>query len=506
MKTESLDNPLDMLLGFLGTIRYYAWWIAFGTIGLSLIGITFVALSPDYYRATTTILVDPQKVPENYVRSTVTIDPAQRLSTISQEVLSTTRLQEVIDRLHLYEQQRKVMGREEVINLMRSSISIDLKQGAGFSAFTIAYQGRDPKVVAQVTNQLASSFMQWNLESREQQSIGTTEFLNGQLQQAKQSLEEQERKLREYKMQYVGEMPDQQPANLQVLSQLQSTFQANNDALNRLDLQRTLILRSESRTGAGAPPADRARLQTEKRQLEDKLYELRHRYTNNFPDVADAERRLERIKAQLQALPPEDQEKAGTGKGSEDDVQLMVIDRERKRLTAEQNRIQAQIRTYQARIEAAPIREQQILNLTRNYEVSKGLYQSLLDKTFSAEMANDLERKQKAERFTILDPARVPEKPYKPKRLPMMFAAFMGPLIGCIGLAIGKDMLDPTLKREAEVKQMLEAPVPLLLAIPTIEIPADRRRRILFVSVGIGVSLLGCLLEAGLLWKIHPIL
>ena len=498
------ENPVQMLRGYLSTVRYYAYWIAMGTLVLTLAGISIIAKLPDQYKATTTILVDPQKIPEKYVASSIAGDPSSRLALISQDVLSATHLQRVIDRFHLFDD--KHLSSDQAIEMMRTNITIDVKGGAGLSAFTISYVGQDPRTVAAVTNQLAASFIEDNVETREKLTEGTTDFLASQLQRAKQNLEEQERKLREFKMQHLGEMPEQQPANLQVLTQLRANFQANSDALNRLDIQRMVVLRGE-RTGTGnVPQTERGRLEAEKRQLEQKLFELRRVYTADYPDVIEAQQRVDRVKSELKALPPGPNPADKGASSSGDDLQLLGLEKEQKRLEESQKRLLQQIQTYQAKVDAAPMRESQVTDLMRNYEVSKNNYQSLLEKSFSAGMAVDLENKQKAERFTILDPARAPDRPSKPKRLPMMFGAFVLSLCACVGLAIGRDTIDSSVKSEAEAKNLLPASVSLLASVPMIETVEERRRQRLYLIAAITVSVVACLLEAGFLWKVHPYL
>lgn len=508
MKSDNLDNPLQQIRQYWGTVVHFKWWIMLGTLAISLASFTVIAVMSDYYKATTTIMVDPQKIPEKFVASTISVDLQQRLTTISQTVMSTTRLQEIIEQLNLYSQLRKTMPMEQIIELMRKDITIEVKQGA-ISTFTISYQSKSKELVAPVANQLASRFIEWNLATRTGQVETTTEFLTSQLEKTKKDLEEQEHKLREFKMAHVGEIPEQQGTNMQMLSQLNAQLQANSDALNRMDMQRTLLLRGEGPSPAATGPrslSERARLEAEKRQLEEKLADLRRRYTADFPDTVEASQRLDRVVAQLRALPPDPDPAATTSAGSGDNVQLVVINREMQRLNEDQKRIQNQIQMYRARVEASPLREQQMADLTRNYEASKANYQSLLDKTFSAGMAEDLERKQQAERFTILDTARTPERPFKPNRRALMGAVLFGALAICIALAIGIDMLNPTIKSETEIKKMIPANVPLLVAIPAIETPVEHRRRLMYLAVGIGMAVLACLAEVGFYWKVHPFL
>jgi polysaccharide chain length determinant protein (PEP-CTERM system associated) len=513
MNQATNNGTADQILAFWNSVRHYRGWIFLGTVLFSLAGCTFVMLMPDRYKASTTILVDPQKVPEKYVSPTVSSDPGQRLNTITQQVLSTTRLQQIIDDMQLYPELRGKVSREELIEIMRKDINITVKQGSasGLSAFTIEYEGRQRQQVAQVANQLASSFIEWNVKNREQQAQDTTEFLASQLKDAKQNLEEQEARLSVFKMRHLGEMPEQQPANMQALTQLQGQFQANADALNRLEVERTLLSRGLESNNSGSVKTvpvvtERSRLEAERRQLKSQLQDLQNRYTSAHPEVVDTASRLQRVEERLKLMPPDPPVVAEVQDNTAVSVRLQLIDREAKRLTDDQKRITGQMGSYRAKVDAVPVREQEMAELNRNYSVSKEHYQSLLDKTFSAGMAADLEKKQQAEHFTILDLAQVPEKPFKPKRALMFLGSIFGAFAFSLGLAYGKDMLNDTLKLERELKAMLPASVPLLAAVPQLQLAADRRRSIRFVVFAVIVTLVGCALEAGLYFKLHPIL
>lgn len=513
MNQAENNGATDQLLAIWNSMRHYRVWIFLGTVLFTLAGSTYVLLMPDRYKAATTILVDPQKVPEKYVSPTVSSDPGQRLNTITQQVLSVTRLQQIIDDMQLYPELRGKVSREELIELMRKDIAITVKQGSasGLSAFTIEYEGRQRQQVAQVANQLASSFIEWNVKSREQQAQDTTEFLDAQLKEAKQNLEAQEARLSAFKMSHLGEMPEQQPANMQALTQLQGQFQADVDTLNRLEVERTLLSRGLESTNSGPVKTvpvvtERVKLEAEIRQLKAQLQDLQNRYTGAHPEVVDTAARLQRLEERLKALPPDPPIVAEVQDNTAVTVRLQLIDREAKRLTDDQKRITEQMASYRAKVDAVPVREQQMAELNRNYSVSKDHYQSLLDKTFSAGMAADLEKKQQAEHFTILDLAQIPEKPFKPKRTLMFLAAFVGALGMSLGLAYLKDMMNDTLKMELELKAILPASVPLLAAVPQLQAAADRRRSVRFVVIAVVISLIGCALEAGLFLKLHPIL
>ncbi len=448
---------------------------------LAVIGVMVVSLIPSQYQATTTILVDPQKIPERYVASTVTSDPNAHLNTLTQQVLSASRLQEIVDQLNMYPELRKKKSREELLEYIRSKIKIELKPGAeqSLSSFSISYIDRQRDLVAPVANQLAASFIEWNLKSRQQQALVTTQFLSHELQQAQESLEAQESALEAFRMQHAGATPDQLNANLQVLSRLQTDVQANIDSISRLDQER--ILMSQQQPGDmrdshdSTPTGERGRLIQERNRLELELQNLRRQFTETYPDVQTAKRQLENVESRLSALPPPTSTPlTPSDPGAKLRVELINkdIDRHQQQLA----NLQRQIAGYQQKVQSVPVLETRLAELTRNYETSRQNYQSLLDKRLSAGMSEDLERRQQAERFTVLDSARTPDKPAKPKRLPLMAGAIaLGLLLpGALTVVIG--LRSGTLKSETELMAMLPARIKMMATIPPISNQHDLRR------------------------------
>lgn len=230
---------------YLRLLVHRKWLVVIVTLTVATGTFLFSRTLPNIYTSDTVILVDPQKVPDSYVKSTVTGDVRNRLSTLSQQILSATRLQRIIDTLNLYPEERKKLAREDVISRMRSDISVQVVSDFGasqdFQAFRITYSGKDARLVAQVTNELASLFIEENLKAREQQATGTTEFLGNQLQETRKDLEAQEAKLKQYKLTHIGEMPEQQSADLQILGQLQSQLQLEGDALARSEQSKQML-------------------------------------------------------------------------------------------------------------------------------------------------------------------------------------------------------------------------------------------------------------------------
>jgi succinoglycan biosynthesis transport protein ExoP len=490
---------------YLALLRNKTWMIGLVTVAVTLIAITFITFLPDQYRATTTILVDPQQIPERYVATTVSSDPGERLTTISQQVLSASRLGQIIDEMNLYANMKN-RPREDVIENMRRHITLQVKQGSsqGLSSFTITYECGSASQASQVANRLAASFIEWNLKNREQLAEETTRFMASQLETAKQNLQSQEEKLRVFKMAHAGQMPESVPQNEQALSRLQTALQANSDSLNRLDSEKQLLLQMPDAIPTGAAQlTERQRLEQEQRQLASQVWDLKKKYTDSHPDVIVAESHLKQVQDQLKSLPPDSPEAKRTSGTA---ARIGWIEKEMKRLTQENQETKAKIDTYQAKIDSVPLQEQQLSELNRDYDISKEEYRSLLEKKNSAMMASDLEKQQQGERFTILDSARAPDHPFKPNRLNLMMASLLGAFFFSVALVIVQDNLSGTLKTERELKNLLPASVTFLGAVPRIEIKEDRRRRAWLRTVAVSISLLGCLVVALILWRVHPIL
>ena len=451
--------------------------------------VAIVAGLPAVYQAEALILVDSQKIPDKFVSSTVNSDLQDRITTISQQILSSTRLKKIIDDFSLYSAERKTLFEEEILEKMRKDIGIKLEPGYNRNrpgAFRVSFQNPDAATVAQVANRLANLFIEENLRTREVQAEGTSEFIDSQLQDAKKALDEQEKTVSAYKLQHNGELPQQENSISSVLARLQVELEANRDATNRIQQSKVMVENSLSSTeatlsalgtaiavrngpsqdptvagaaGQGVVSAGKKRSEVRQAQLD----ELLQRFGPLHPVVRRMEREIARLEAdealQEKAVAQSEAPVAGgsvaspmanpavpAGAGNVTQTlnmaqvndrisilraQLSLIDRELEFRKAEHDRVVADLSAYQARLSRLPIREQEMAGITRDYEMSKANYKSLLDKKLAAVMATDMEHRQKSERFTLLDAARTPGRPQKP------FRELLDALGSLAGLAVG---------------------------------------------------------------------
>jgi succinoglycan biosynthesis transport protein ExoP len=516
---EESSAPID-LIEIKGMVRRRRWQflVLFFCGWLLVWGASW--LIPSTYRSGTLILVEQPSVPEKYVVSNIDSDIQHQLDSITQQILSRTRLLRIIDHLDLYAQDRKHKSPDDLVEKMRKDIEIELSHGDDrkLSAFNIYYASRDPKMAQLATSELANLFITENLEQRQKRSENTTSFLEDQLDQARAKLAAQEAKMRVFKDQHLGELPTQTQSNLQILAGLQNQVQANEDALNRAKQQNTYLeslinqyraMDSGSKPGETGGPVGLAAIDKELDRLKAQLADLTSHYTDKHPDVrktkeqiARTEKMRERIVAEMNS-PATNSSTAPAAATSLDPKTAPMLEMEsqlkanRLEIANRQAEIkdeQSKINQYQARLNMAPVMEQQFADITRDYDQSKTDYESLLAKKNQSEMSTDLEKTQQGERFRMLDPPNLPARPYKPNRLLLCGAGLAVGFVLGGGFAFGQEKLSGKLYSEREIKKLV--PFEVIAEIPPIESVQEQssNRRGAWVAGAAAVVIVGFIL------------
>lgn len=479
---EQQSEPLDVqrYLG-LARRRHLHFLIPLLAGWLVVWGLSWVL--PPRYRSGTLILVEQPTMPKDYVTPNVNDDLQERLQSITQQILSRTRLLRIIDGKNLYADTRAKMTSDEKVERMRKDIDIELvrdPQGR-VNAFNVYYISKDARIAQQVTSELTDLFINENLEVRQHQSEDTTKFLEGQLATARQALNAQEERIRIFKSQHVGELPAQLESNLQILSGLQAQLRTEEDALNNARQQRvylqTLVdqYRSLRISGGDGAPGSLPALDQELDRLKAQLADLSSHYTERHPDLRKLKDQIAKTQRMRDQLLAEASTKPSTPvvdtnaqppavaqlQSQLQSNQVEITNRER---STEQ--LKAKVNEYQARLNQEPVREQQLADLTLGYDQSKANYDDLLKKKNESAMATSMELLQQGERFRIVDPPSLPVKPDFPNRLKFC-------LIGLgVGIALGTlvagaaEMVDDHLYAEKDIKKLL--PVPVICEIPVI--------------------------------------
>ncbi len=503
----------DGLHGFLEIWSRRKWVATLAFVAPMTAVLSLAIFLPDIYRATATVLVGRPQVSETFVKSSVTSELETRLPTISQEILSRSRLQDMITHFDLYPDFRERASSEEVITRMRRDIQVEqLKEtqqmgGRTTIAVTISYRSSDPETAAEVTNTLASLYIEENLKMRELQASQTAEFLRTQLDEMKKKLDEEERRVGAFKEQHSGELPEQQDANLATLQRLNAELRLNSEnqmrtleRMEREDLTRQLADASslghadDSISPLGGPDA----LATRLTKLNRELLELRTRYSEKYPDVVRLKTEIAAIEHKL----ADKQSDENTGDKPEAPGKLPQsrlkkvrsgIEMELNVLKEEEQALRKAIALYQRRVETAPHREQELQELSRDYKTMKELYNTLLQRYKEARVAESMEQGRQGDQFRILDPAIVPDKPAGPNGAKLLLIGLLLSLTLTAGAITLVEHFDPSFHSVGDLRAFTK--VPVLVSIPRIITDADTRqmrRRLCFRSAAalLGLALI----------------
>jgi polysaccharide chain length determinant protein (PEP-CTERM system associated) len=493
-------------------------WLVIVPLCIALIiGIYFAITLPKVYRSKTVILVQQQKVPTDFIQSVVSSTTDERISTISQQIMSQTNLEKIIEQFGLFQDAgSQSMYLEDRIENLRKRIQVDVTRGDRGSrrreadSFAISFKGQDPEKVMRIANILATYFIDENLKVREAQAIGTSDFLVDELNTMRIQLEKIEEKLKNYREKNMGSLPEQLETNLRILERLQDSL---NDKAAGLRESKLLLLTLEKRFSHEQEVRNKGYSsfspgESEPQSLgmlQSRLTELQAKYTDRHPDVLRIKKKIakaeEKLKVEAAATngekgKPTAGEQRGAWKTSDDYLLISQIEgtkQEIANLTADSKIVQDKMQFYLKRVEETPKKEQELLSLNRDYQNMSNSYSSLLARKLEAELAVNMEKKQKGEQFYIIDSARLPTKPIEPD-MKKLFLMVVGAGLGLgAGLIFLMEYLNNSFKSTEEIEAYLGLPV--LVVIPAFVTRRDViKRKINMVLSLFGVTAAGCLM------------
>jgi len=522
------------------TIRYIKaaamrrfWYIVLPFFVIALGTLVHCIKAPRIYKSSTLILVQPQEVPEDYVRSTVSSTVTGRLHTLKEQVMSRPRLETIITKYDLYPELRQKATMFDAMEVMRKHITVEVNESrtrrdTSPASFEVSYAGVDRIKVRDVTASIANLFVIADLKLREKQAQGTSQFLERELERMRGKLRKKEDLVRRFKEENMGLLPEQTENNYRILEQSQQHLDSLSGTLQQTEDRKVLLQTQLNRLNSlqiGAPvgtvtqqgrPEDQDRLTLP--QLRQQLKNLRSRYSNKHPDVIRLAATIAKREKQQDTFIQEDtSEVAATAPPTSDTERLMMaqkedlltqielINKEIRTIQKDKQKTGKEIELYRLRIEDGPKIEQELVDLSRDYEEASKNYQSLLEKRLQAELAENLERTQKGEQFRILEPANLPEKPFKPDVLKILGLGFFLALGSGLGCAYLREYGDSTFWDRKNLERTLELPV--LVSVPLVKTKQECRWKLLKAIGATGVILsMTCILVYALytLWKMDP--
>ena len=467
-------------------LRRY-WWIpTFMTLTLGAMGLTASLVLPKKYTSSTVVLVEQPTVPKDLIRPVITDDLNQRMASMKAQILSRSRLEMIINKFNLYPQQRASTHMEDLVEKLKSAVTVDLIQPMAGSAdreppgFNVSVTFDNPQLAQQICQEITSAFMEQNATIRVTNSNKVSLFLTQQLDDAKGKLDEQDKKLAQFKAEHLVSMPEQEQTNLALLGTMNSQLDATTQALTRAQedksLNETLLSQQEASWKATQVGLQNPETQDQELDaLQEQLAALLAKYTPEHPDVIKLKTQIEDLKKRMAQTPVAKTPPDGAQASLREPPAIQQLKTKIKQdnfniadLTKRQAQIQDQIRSVQGRLQASPVVEQQLKELTRSYQTASEIYNDLLKKRASSVMATDLEHQQEGENFRVVDSPSLPSTPSFPKKSVFLGGGLVGGLALSLGILYLLALSDKALYSERDVEVCLKLPV--LAAVPSFDV------------------------------------
>lgn len=466
----------EMNLGDLKAIlqrRRKALLVPAAVVFLTAVAVAFIL--PSIYRSTATILIEEQEIPSDLVQTTVSSYAQQRLQGINQRIMSTSRLLEIIKSLKLYPELQGKENPDEIAAKMREDITLDFIQAdvvdpktgrpsTATIAFSLSYNGKDPSKTQQVASVLSSLFLEENLKVREKTVREASSFLEEEANNVKNDMAEIDRKIAEYKEEHINELPEL----LQVNRQSLQNIEMNSD---RLSEQMRGLREREGYQQSQLATIPQNQGQMQKNRLEElhvQLANLKTKFSDQYPDVIA-------VKSEIAKLEAEQNGKGGGKSGGVADNPAYInlaaqLASTRSEIASVAKQIAAneeKIAYYRKLIEATPKVEEFYRTLLSERDNLQHKYSELRQKHLQAQVAQGLEKNQQGERFSMIEPPLLPEKPSKPNRLAIILIGFVLGIGAGVGSAAMLEFGDQSIRTPEALSRLTSCPV--LVTIPEID-------------------------------------
>ena len=446
------------------------------------------AFSPKY-TSQSLVLVEAPKIPDAVVQQVFTEDLTQHIATIEQQVLSPSRLRPMVDRWGLAKGGQNV---DDVMDNIRLNMTIqpvitDLSQFGGkkksgqsspVPGFNVNYTASTAREAQQICTDLTSMLLEEDLKSRQDATQGTTLFLTKQVEDAKQKIDDLDKKLAAFKNQHMGQLPGDAENNLKILMGLNSQLDANTQSLNRATQDKayteSMLAQQLAAWKSSQSASNPQTLQMQLSQLQAQLIDLQGRYTEDHPDVIKTKGDIAEVKKQLAAINNNSEKPTDSGndKGSGSEppeirqlrLQIHQYQDMIAQTTRDQKKLQQEIAVYQGRISSSPAVEGDYKELARDYDNAQKVYQDDLAKQSTSKMATQAQQQQQGEQMALLNPANLPDSPSFPNRLLFAGGGLGAGLVLGLSLTLWLELRDKSIRTEADAEAALG--LPLLVSVP----------------------------------------
>ena len=479
---------------YLTVLKRRRWSLVSPLLLIVGVAVGVALLLPPIYQSTATILIEKQEIPSEYVMSSMTSYAEQRIQSINQRVMTSSKLFDLIKRFDLYPDLRTRKTMDEIIEKMRGDINFvpvnvevaDQRSGRAVMAtiaFTISYEGKDPQKVQQVTDTMTSLFLREDLNVRSQQAENTFSFLEDERNKVRKDLDEYEKKIAIFKRDNIQTLPEVFQVNMQTLNSLEQTIQRVKESLRSLREREGYL---ETQLVNISPDLeldneDERRLDALKMQL----INLRSKFSDEYPDVAKLIAEINQVEARVFQNKIEENGLPDNPAYITLSSQLSSVRTDIQSVKNQIKDLEGQAEDYKKRIEATPGVEEAYNAILADRNNLKAKYDDLQRKSMEAKVAQGLQVEQKGERFTLIEPAKRAEKPSKPNRLAIVIIGMVIGLGAGTGFALLREFSDSSFR---DMESLFRTTgIPVLTVIPEIITRKDRalkfKKRILTAVV-----------------------
>jgi polysaccharide chain length determinant protein (PEP-CTERM system associated) len=473
-------------------VRRRRWLILVPIILGPVVALLIARKLPPKYTSTSLILIEEPKVPTSFVPSMLSNDLTARLAHMEEQILSRARLEPLIQQFGLYKEDWNSTPMDDLVDKVRESVVITpvafSKKAAAPTTpgeeenqtpgYRVQFTADSPSLAQAMCTQITSMLIDADLRLGEQRAEGTATFLAGQLQGARQKLQEEDAKLAAFQRQYFGALPDQEQDTIQLLGSLTSRFDSLTDTLNRDQEEKTylesVLSQQMSEWKASQTGKSPQTLQQQLTREEDELATMRLQYTDTYPDVVRLKEEIAALKDKIAHQPAN---KAGQGKKASSaefeppqiaqlEGQLHSLNTAIQIAEVDQARVRQELSGYEGKLKLTPSVEQQYKDITRDYQTALKFYDSLLAKEDESQMATSLQQQQGGENMEVLDPADLPHEPSFPDYWRFAGGGLLIGLVLGLGVALVLEMRDKALRDERDIEFFLE--LPTLTLVPSL--------------------------------------
>jgi polysaccharide chain length determinant protein (PEP-CTERM system associated) len=455
---------------------------------LAGLGVSYVF--PAKYMSTSEVLVTPPKIPDMVVQQVFSEDLTQHITTIAQQVLSPAKLRPMVERQGLAKGGQSVddvianiqasMNIQPVPDISELGATVKKKPGQNSSpvpGFNVNYTASTAREAQQICTELTSMLLEEDLKSREDATQGTTMFLTKQVEEAKQNLDDLDKKLAAFKDQHIGQLPGDEDNNLKILMGLNSQLDANTQSLNRATQDKAYtesLLTQQLAAWKSSESANNPQtLQQQLSQLQSQLIDLQARYTDDHPDVIKTKADIAEVRKKLAEInnPAATADNANEKESASEPPEIRQLRLQIHQYgdliaqsTRDQKKLEQEIAVYQSRVASSPAIEEEYKELARDYDNAQKVYQDDLAKQSTSKMATQAEQQQQGEQMALLNPATLPDAPSFPVRPYFAGGGLGAGLVLGIGVALWLELRDKCIRTEADAEAALE--LPMLVAVP----------------------------------------